>query len=91
MNSEEIKKLGFLARMEVSDEDAEVFADDIANILEYVKQVEEVDTHDIEVSFALKNVMREDDNPYESGIFTEDILAQAPDTENGFIKVKKIL
>lgn len=39
----------------------------------------------------VKNVLREDGVPHESGKFTEALLAQAPKTEKGYIKVKKIL
>ncbi len=39
----------------------------------------------------VKNVLREDGEPHESGKFTGSILASAPKTEKGFIKVKKIL
>lgn len=39
----------------------------------------------------VKNVMREDGEPHESGKFTDILLKAAPKTENGYIKVKKIL
>jgi Asp-tRNA(Asn)/Glu-tRNA(Gln) amidotransferase C subunit len=35
--------------------------------------------------------MRDDKNSHEPELFTEPILKQAPLTENGYIKVKKIL
>ena len=37
------------------------------------------------------NVMREDANPNESGMYTEIILAEAPATQDGYLKVKQIL
>lgn len=91
MTYEEIQKLGFLARIEVSKDMAEVFAKDMENILKFVSQIESVDVDGVETSHRFKNMMREDSNPYEPGIFTQDILAEAPDTQDGFIKVKKIL
>ena len=39
----------------------------------------------------MRNVMREDANPHESGIYTEKMLEQAPAREGNYIKVKKIL
>ena len=37
------------------------------------------------------NVMREDKDPHEAGLYTEKILEQAPAREGDYIKVKKIL
>lgn len=37
------------------------------------------------------NVMREDTEPHESGIYTEKLLSAAPQREGQYIKVKKIL
>ena len=39
----------------------------------------------------LRNVMREDENPYEKGLYTEKLLEEAPEREENFVKVKKIL
>lgn len=37
------------------------------------------------------NVMREDGEPHESGLYTEKLLSAAPQREGQYIKVKKIL
>lgn len=42
-------------------------------------------------SAGVRNVFREDQNPNVSGLNTNKILAEAPETEKGYIKVKKIL
>jgi aspartyl-tRNA(Asn)/glutamyl-tRNA(Gln) amidotransferase subunit C len=91
MTNEDIQKLGFLARIEVSPEDAELFAGDMNNILNFLKQIESVDVSAVSPIHRFKNVAREDENPYERGQFTEDLLREAPETQDGFIKVKKIL
>ncbi len=91
MTHEDIQKLGFLARIEVSPGDAELFAGDMNNILNFLKQIESVDVSTVSPIHRLKNVVREDENPYERGQFTEDLLREAPETQDGFIKVKKIL
>ena len=38
-----------------------------------------------------RNVMREDDKPHESGIFTDELIKLAPRCEKNRVKVKKIL
>src|SRR3989339_1843015 len=35
------------------------------------------------------NVFREDQNPNESGNYTDDVLREFPNKENGYLKVKK--
>jgi len=91
MTHEEVKKLGFLARIEVSKDEAETLAKDMNNILTLLKQIESVDVSDIVPVYRISNVVREDTNPYPPGEFSERILAEAPEIQGGFIKVKKIL
>ena len=38
-----------------------------------------------------ENVMREDGEPHEGGIYTEKMLSQAPKRKGNFLEVKKIL
>jgi len=35
--------------------------------------------------------MREDESPHESGLYTDDIVAQFPDKKDNYLKVKKIM
>ena len=88
--------LAKLARIEMGAEEAEKLSNEFGAILNYVgevKKVEEgnkVDKFDKEV-YATRNVMREDGEPHESGLYTEQILKQAPAREGDYLKVKKIL
>lgn len=91
MTTEEIKKLALLARIGIADEEAEGFIKDFDTILDYVDQISKVEIETSNHRHSIANVMREDENPYESGQFTEDILANAPAAQDGFIKVQKIL
>lgn len=93
MNKDEIKHLAELSRLELSENELEMYAKDIPEILGYVDKLKEVSTSDSErvESASVRNVFREDDSEQESGIHTENILNEAPDTKDGFVKVKKIL
>ncbi|MFT5179676.1 MAG: aspartyl-tRNA(Asn)/glutamyl-tRNA(Gln) amidotransferase subunit C [Candidatus Paceibacteria bacterium] len=94
MNEEEVKNLANLARLELTDEEIKTYGKEIGSVLSYVEKLKEVkgldDNTRIE-SAGVRNVMREDENPHESGIYTEKILNEAPETQDGYIKVKKIL
>lgn len=92
MEIRDIEKLAKLARIELTDAEKEKFGAELESILSYVSQIKEVATEDkpAEVG-ALYNTLREDSNPTESGTYTEKILREAPDTQDGFVKVRKIL
>ncbi len=89
----DVKKLADLARIEVADEEAANMAKDMVSILGYVSQVKEVAGEvSEEVRFGTSvNALRDDTDPNPGGEYTERIMREAPETQDGFIKVKKIL
>ncbi len=86
--------LAKLARIEMGNEEAESLSGEFDAILGYVGEIKNLkltaNSYKLEAS-PIKNIMREDTNPHESGIYTEKFLAQAPAREGSYIKVKKIL
>lgn len=88
---EDVEHVAKLARLELSEEEKIKFTTQLGDVLKYVEQMNEVDTSNVEpmahaVDFV--NVMRDDIVNYEQ---THDELMQnAPDSENGFFKVPKI-
>jgi aspartyl-tRNA(Asn)/glutamyl-tRNA(Gln) amidotransferase subunit C len=96
MQLEDVKKLADLARIDMSDKEMEEIAKDFDSILAYVSRVQEVSAgQDLSVKNSedhfLHNVMREDEVTNERGEYTGKVLANAPDTQDGFLKVKQIL
>ncbi len=93
MKKEDIEHLALLARIELRPGEAEVYADEITNILGYVSEVEELVGGDTTVKQVglVYNVFREDANPHEPGMYTEDILKEAPLRKGQYIEVKKII
>jgi aspartyl-tRNA(Asn)/glutamyl-tRNA(Gln) amidotransferase subunit C len=96
MNKEEIQHLANLSRLELTDEELEKYSNEFGKIISYVDKIKEISDSDnpepADASFGVaKNVFREDDNVQETGEYTEKILNEAPDTHEGFVKVKKIL
>ena len=91
----EIDKLAELSRVEMTLEEKKEVQKDLESILGYVSEIQEVTIDSVgspeERVGVLHNVMREDDNPNEGGIYTEKIIKSAPKSEKGYIKVKKIL
>jgi aspartyl-tRNA(Asn)/glutamyl-tRNA(Gln) amidotransferase subunit C len=87
-----IENLAQLARLSVSDDDKELFAKQIDNILTYMDKLNELDTGAIEPTshiISLSNVVRED-LPKDS-LDREDALMNAPDRTEKFYRVPKII
>lgn len=89
---EDVKKIGLLARIELSEDDLEKFQVGLSKVLEYVEDLKQVDVEGLEeVSqvTGLVNVQRAD-TPVVSEIH-EAIFSEAPEMKDGYFKVKSIL
>lgn len=93
MKKEDIEHLAKLSRIAVTSAEATALAEDITDILGYVSEIEEITGTHAEVKEVgpLYNVMREDETPHEGSMYTEDLLACAPERDGQYVKVKKIL
>lgn len=92
MEIKDIEKLAKLARIEITENEKQAFAKDLESILGYVDQIREVVVPEAVAEVGeTYNVLRKDEQTNQGGQYTDKILANAPDTENGFLKVKKVL
>lgn len=88
----DIEKLAALSRINISADEKTRLKDDIESVLSYVSEITKVAAASgIESYSSLKNVMREDASPHESGLYTESLLDAAPSREGNYFRVKKIL
>jgi aspartyl-tRNA(Asn)/glutamyl-tRNA(Gln) amidotransferase subunit C len=93
MKKEDIEHLAKLSRIELRDNEAETLAADITSILGYVSEIEDItgNTEREKKVGALYNVFREDENPHEPDMYTEDLLNCAPERDGRYVQVKKII
>jgi len=92
MNKDKVLSLAKLARIKISNAEAEILSHEFESILEYVSEVKKVNKIDkFNKEYEIQNVMRKDGEPHEKGIYTEKLLAEAPARHGNYIKVKKIL
>lgn len=87
----DVEHVAKLARLELTEEEKELYTKQLGDVLKYVDQMNEVDTSNVKPMAQvvdLVNVMREDVVHYEHT--KEELMANAPDEENGFFKVPKI-
>lgn len=87
----DIKALADLARLEVSDAEVAKLEKEIPDILKFVDQIQKVATDVKPTSPELRNVVRADENPHESGVYTERLLKAAPKSENDMVVVKQVV
>jgi aspartyl-tRNA(Asn)/glutamyl-tRNA(Gln) amidotransferase subunit C len=88
----DVEHVATLARLELAPGEAEVFARQLGAILEYMRQLDSLDTEGVEPTshvLPLVNVFRED--RVVPGGPREEILAQAPDSERGHFKVPRVV
>jgi aspartyl-tRNA(Asn)/glutamyl-tRNA(Gln) amidotransferase subunit C len=87
-----VRRIARLARIKVTDAEAKALENELSGILDWVKQLDEVDTKGVEpmtrvVAMTLK--MRED--RVTDGEIADDIVANAPAREDHFFVVPKVV
>lgn len=90
MDIKDVENLANLARIEFQEDEKKGILSDMKDILEYVRQIEEVKIKDTEPEYKVYNVWRED-TMIPKEFSSELIIKQFPDSQEGFLKVKKIL
>ena len=92
MQLQDIKHLSMLARLDISDAEAESLLGDLQSILKYVDQVTSVTVSGSEIDVPEhRNFAREDIVVNQGGQFTEIIMEDVPEKQDGYVKVNKIL
>ena len=87
----DVQALANLARIEMPEEELKKLKSELPAILDFVNLIQEADASDLNRSPELRNVMREDAGAHESGIYTEKILAQAPQSKNDRVVVNQVV
>jgi aspartyl-tRNA(Asn)/glutamyl-tRNA(Gln) amidotransferase subunit C len=90
MEIKDVEKLAELAKIDLSKEEKEQILKDMEGILKYVKVIEGVKLDEVKREYDTYNVWRED-NIEQKEFSKESIIKQFPDSQDGFLKVKKIL
>lgn len=88
----EVRRVARLARLRLSDSEVLEFAPQLGRILDYVRQIEQIDTSGVEPlshPIPIRDVVRED-VPHEP-LSAEQALANAPQREGDFFKVPAVL
>lgn len=92
LSKEEVQHIADLARIGLDEKEIEKFSHDLSSILDWIKQLEEVDIKNVEAIShvtGLENIMREDRNEEFSN--KDDIVKLFPEKKDNYDKVKSVL
>jgi aspartyl-tRNA(Asn)/glutamyl-tRNA(Gln) amidotransferase subunit C len=92
IDNDQVRRIGVLSRIELSDQQVQTFARQLGRIVEYFDKLNELDTDNVEpMAHALEthNVLA-DDVPSES-LTPDQALANAPARDGDFFRVPKVL
>jgi len=92
LTKEEVKHVANLARLAITEEEAEKFAEQHGKITDFAEQLNELDTTNVEPTthvLPLVNVMRED--VAVKGLDREVMMLNVKEQEDGQVKVPAIM
>ena len=92
VDKKEVEHIAVLARIELSEEEKELYSEQLSTILEFFDRLKEVDTENVSPTshvVDLVNAYRPDQVRPSLGV--EAVLENAPDRANRFFRVPKIL
>ncbi|HOM60509.1 MAG TPA: Asp-tRNA(Asn)/Glu-tRNA(Gln) amidotransferase subunit GatC [Anaerohalosphaeraceae bacterium] len=87
-----VRRVAQLARLELSDQEIVQFSMQLSAIVNYIEKLNELNTDEVEPlahCLPICNVFRSDE--VLPSLTQERALANAPDAENGYFKVPKVL
>ena len=92
LNVDAVRKISFLARLNVEEADLALLKNDLNNILDWVEQLAEVDTEGVEpmtnISVARLSVRSDE---VSDGGSSDEILINAPLVKGQFFTVPKVI
>ncbi|MCK9589209.1 MAG: Asp-tRNA(Asn)/Glu-tRNA(Gln) amidotransferase subunit GatC [Terrimicrobiaceae bacterium] len=88
----DVRDVARLARIELTDQEAETFQSQLGSVLEYVEQLGQLDLQGVEPTAHANpvfNVFRED--AVKPGLERQAVLANAPHAANNLVVVTKVI
>ena len=87
-----VRRIARLARIKVTDEEAKALEKELSGILDWVKQLDEVDVGNVEpMTRVIPMTLRKREDKVTDGEIPEQVLANAPQREGDFFVVPKVV
>ena len=94
ISTKEVEHIADLARIELTSEETEKYANELSDVLGYIDQLAEVNTKEIEpVSqvTGIVNALRDDIAEKSDEDMKKGIIDNFPQEKDGYIKVKQVM
>lgn len=91
ISKEEVEHVAWLARLELSEEEKNLYTEQFNDILEYFSKINELKTEDVPPTYHvvnLVNVFREDE--VKPSLPVEEVVRNAPKKREGYFEAPKI-
>lgn len=92
IDKQDVEKVALLSRLEFSESELETFTGQLNSILDYAEMTENLDVADVKPTahvLPLQNVLRKDE--VRPSLDHDLALSNAPEAEDGYFKVPKIV
>lgn len=92
ISKKEVEHVALLARLKLSEEEINLYTEQMNSILEYAAKLQQIDTGGISPTahaVQLSNVLRDDE--VRPSMAQEKVLENAPQAEDGFFRVPRIV
>ncbi len=87
-----VRRIAHLARIKITDQEAAGLESELSAILDWVEQLDEVDTHGVEPMTRVVPIsLKQREDIVKDGEKADEIVANAPMRENGFFVVPKVV
>lgn len=87
----DITTLASLARLAISETEKQKLEKEVPNILAFIDTIQSAHVDHTPTNTALRNVLRDDVQPHDTAMFTDRIIAEAPESTNNRIVVKQVV
>mgnify|MGYP001150269810 CR=1 FL=1 len=90
---EEVRQISYLARLDLSEADEKKYQSELSDVLDYIKVINKADVSKVEPMINITGLMDvvRNDAKVSSKLTREEILDNAPEKKEGYIKVKSVL
>ena len=87
------KRIAYLAKIELNEKEIEEYSKDLSNILSWMKELKKVDVKGIEPVTSVNDnkLFEREDLEFEDKIEKEEILLNAPDKNEDYFIVPKVI
>ena len=91
-DDESIIRIARLSRLHITESDLEPLSEELSKIVEWVEQLSEVDTSDVDpVTNVVEIAPHQRLDMVNDGNYVNEILENAPESNEGFFVVKKVI